>query len=494
MRLLVCEAAVMVNGLSDRSRGAVELASQEARQFGHAYVGPEHLLLGLLDGLGETAARLRSRGIGASDARTLIDWIVGVGAAIPIEHPVSLSDRGQRVVVHALAFARDGGHTAAGTDHLLLALLLEHPSVVARVLEDLSVDADELRDALIADLAGDQPAVADRYREMVRAMLNAQAPADGLPVDPFADEMPDLADGLLEPDRQVLAALSNRYATCRRIVRGDELLYARLVRMAQPWVTRYPLVQGHGNFGSIDGFEPANMEFTEARRAPIAVDADRFPLLLANGSAGIPPHNLGELIAATVAYIEDPTLTSAQLFDHIKGPDFPTGGLLTGGNDLVALYDTGRGAITLRGRAELQPGRNGPEIVITELPYRVTKGGDGSLIIQIVDGIRHGTLAGIVDLHDDSNNKHGMRLVAVPAPATDADEVINALYNHTDLEISIDARLTSLVEGQPRTLNLRDLIAAWVSSRLAHESAQSLREQLLAASERHSDSRRTTIA
>ncbi len=236
----------MVNGLSDRAREVVELASREASEFGHAYAGPEHLLLGLLDRLGDAAARLRSAGIGASDARTLVDWIVGVGAPIPVEHPLSISDRAQRVVVRALAFARDGGREQAETDHLLLALLLEHPSIVDRVVGGLGVDAAEMRDELIADLAGDQPGLAERYRESIEAMLHAQAAAGSPLVDPFAGGLPDLVDGLLEWDRQVLAALSNRYGTCRRIVRGDELLYARLVRMAQQWVTRYPLVQGRG--------------------------------------------------------------------------------------------------------------------------------------------------------------------------------------------------------------------------------------------------------
>jgi hypothetical protein len=484
----------VVKGLSDRARGAVELAGREARGFGHAYVGPEHVLLGLLDGLGETAAGLRSAGIGASDVRTLVDCIVGVGAPIPIDHPVSLSDRAQRVVVRALAFARDGGCEEAGTDHLLLALLLERPSIAARVIEDLGVDAAELRDQLIADLAGDQPGLAERYRESIEAMLDPQAAAGGQLVDPFADELPDLVDGLLESDRQVLSALSNRYASSRRIVRGDPLLYARLVRMAQDWVTRYPLVEGHGNFGSIDGFEPANMEFTEARRAPVAADAALFPLLLVNGGPGIPPHNLAEVIAATVAHIEDASLASRQLLDHTKGPDFPTGGIVLGGDALSAFYETGRGSMTVRGRAELQPGRTGQQIVVTELPYGVMKGGDGGLIVQIVDGIRHGALEAIVDLYDDSSQEHGIRLVLVLAPETDADAVLDALHEHTDLQMSPEVHLTSLVEGRRDTLNLHDLIAECVSSRLAHQSRDSLRERLIAAAKRHTDSRRTTIA
>ncbi len=139
------------------------------------------------------------------------------------------------------------------------------------------------------------------------------------------------------------------------------------------------------------------------------------------------------------------------------------------GNAVSAIYETGYGSITPRGRAALQPGGTGQQIVVTELPYGVTKGGDGGLTVQIVDGIRQGALAAIVDLYDDSTDEHATRLVLVLATNADAGAVIDALYEHTDLQISVEVRLTSLVKGQPRALNLRDLIAEWVSSRLAHQ-------------------------
>jgi hypothetical protein len=489
----LCEADGVLEGLSDQARRVVELASGEARALGHSYVGPEHLLLGLCAGAGETAAGLQSAGVDASAARAAIEWILGTGIPVPAEHPISLADRAQRVLVRTLGLARDAGSSSAGTDHLLLAVLIEPCGIAARMCEDRGVALAGMREDVIARVAGVDPRSAERYRTLVQAMREAQAADSPHVVDPFADEPPDLVDGLLEPDRRVLAALGTRYSVSRRIVGGDPLLYARLARMAQDWVCRYPLVQGRGNFGSIDGWPAADMEFTEARLSNLAPDANMFPLLLANGAPGIPPHNLAEVIATTVAYIVDPTISTSRLIGHLRGPDFPTGGAVLNGDALPAIYETGSGTILLRGRAHTEPGSRGQQLVITELPYGVTKGGEGGLIDQIAERVRQGTLEGILDLVEDSD-RTGMRILLELTHGTDPDAILGALYEQTDLQISHPVRLAARVEGEPRTLTLRDLIAEWVTTRLLDQSQDTLCQQLLAVVERHHDARRTVIS
>src|SRR6184192_1500916 len=248
--------------------------------------------------------------------------------------------------------------------------------------------------------------------------------------------LPDVRDGLKPVHRRVLYGMQenglqpNRpYVKCARVVgdvmgkyhpHGDASIYDTLVRMAQPFSLRYPLVDGQGNFGSVDNDPPAAMRYTEARLARIAtemlrdIDDDtvdfgpnydnseqeplilpaRFPNLLVNGSAGIavgmatniPPHNLREAITATIAYIDDPDVDAAGLMKHIKGPDFPTGGIIVGRQGIKDAYETGRGRIVVRARAHIEPLRQGKEaIIVTELPYQVTKGdgrGDGSGLIK----------------------------------------------------------------------------------------------------------------
>lgn len=408
---------------------------------------------------------------------------------IPAQHQISLSDPARHVLARAVGLARDAGSTIAGTDHLLLALSLEHPSIASRLIDELGVDLERIREEAIARVGDGAPRSAER--ELVNVILEAQT-ADRPPVvDPFADELPDLVDGLLEPDRKVLAALGTRYSVSRRIVRGDRLLYARLVRMAQDWVSRYPLAQGVGNFGSIDGFEAAGMDFTEGRLSPLAPDANLFPLLLANGGPGIPPHNLTDVITATIAYIEDPAISANQLLRHLKGPDFPTGGVVINGSDLAAICETGNGTIVLRGRTHSEPGASGEQLVITEIPYGITTSGTGGLIEQIADRVSDRTLQGIADLGYDS--RHGLRIVVELRSSTDVDATVEALHEQTDLQIIYPVRLVARVEGQPHALTLKRLIGEWVAARLLHETKDTLRQRLLAVAERHHDPRRTTI-
>src|SRR4051812_16625340 len=278
--------------------------------------------------------------------------------------------------------------------------------------------------------------------------------------------LPDVRDGLKPVHRRVLYAMNeaglapNRgHAKCARIVgevmgnfhpHGDQAIYDTLVRMAQDFSMRYPLVDGQGNFGSMDNDPAAAMRYTEARLARLAtemlrdIDADtvdfnpnydesrlepavlpaRFPNLLVNGSAGIPggmatnipPHNLREAIDATVAYIDNPQIATADLMKHLKGPDFPTGGIVVGRQGIRDAYETGRGRIILRAKAHIEPLRQGKEaIVITEMPYQVTKG-DGrnegaGLIKKIAEVVTDGKVKEISDLRDESSEKGGVRVV-----------------------------------------------------------------------------------
>src|ERR671936_1433120 len=270
--------------------------------------------------------------------------------------------------------------------------------------------------------------------------------------------LPDVRDGLKPVHRRVLFSMSENglgptrgYAKCARIVgdvmgnyhpHGDAAIYDTLVRMAQEFSLRYPLVDGQGNFGSIDDDPPAAMRYTEARLERLAtellrdIDADtvefgpnydgsrreplvlpaRFPNLLVNGATGIavgmatniPPHNLRESIDAVIAYIDDPQIDTAGLMKHLKGPDFPTGGIIVGRQGIKDAYETGRGRIRVRGRAHIEPLRQGKEaIIVTEMPYQVAKGdgrNDGSgLIKKIAEVVNNGRLKEISDLRDESD-------------------------------------------------------------------------------------------
>jgi DNA gyrase subunit A len=278
---------------------------------------------------------------------------------------------------------------------------------------------------------------------------------------------------------------------------GDIPVYDALVRMAQDWSLRYPLIDGHGNFGSIDGDPPAAMRYSEARLAPIAmemlrdIDAEtvdfapnydgyeqepvvlpsRFPNLLVNGAAGIavgmatniPPHNLGETIDGVVHYLENPDATPAQLMRFIKGPDFPTGAQILGKQGIKDAYQTGRGSIKVRAVTQIEEASGGrTRIVVTELPYQVNKARLAEKIAELVKG---GKLKDVADLRDESN-REGMRLVIETKRGANAQVVLNQLYKHTQLQDNFAVTMLALVDGVPRTLNLAEMVGHYVDHQI----------------------------
>jgi DNA gyrase subunit A len=325
--------------------------------------------------------------------------------------------------------------------------------------------------------------------------------------------LPDVRDGLKPVHRRVLFAMSEAglqptrpRAKSSRIVgdvmgkyhpHGDAPIYDTLVRLAQDFSMRYPLVDGQGNFGSIDDDPPAAMRYTEARLAPMAtemmrdIDADtvdfvpnydgknqepvplpsRFPNLLVNGAAGIavgmatniPPHNLRETIKAVMTYIENPEITVDGLMKHIKGPDFPTGGVILGSAGIRDAYTTGRGRVRIQARAHVEPLGQGKEaIVVTELPYQVKKGGDGGLIQKIAHLVHEKKLPEITDIEDHSSDK-GMRLVIELKRGSIPKVVLNKLYKHTPMQATFGVNMVALVDNVPRTLSLREAIGHYVN-------------------------------
>jgi DNA gyrase subunit A len=325
--------------------------------------------------------------------------------------------------------------------------------------------------------------------------------------------LPDVRDGLKPVHRRVLYAMNElglgptrSYSKCALIVgevmgkyhpHGDSAIYDTLVRMAQDFSMRNELVDGQGNFGSVDDDPPAAMRYTESRLSRIAtemlrdLDMDtvdfapnydgskqeplvlpaRFPNLLVNGSSGIavgmatniPPHNLREVIAATIAYIDDPDIDVDGLMRHVKGPDFPTGGIILGRQGIRDAYETGRGRVRVQAKAHVEPLKQGKEaIVVTELPFMVKKGGDGGLIQKIADLVHDKKIPEISDLRDESD-KRGMRLVielkrdAIPKVA------LNKLYKHTSMQSTFGVNMVALVDNVPRTLNLRAVIHNYVA-------------------------------
>ena len=325
--------------------------------------------------------------------------------------------------------------------------------------------------------------------------------------------LPDVRDGLKPVHRRVLYAMNElglgptrSYAKCAKIVgevmgnyhpHGDSAIYDTLVRMAQDFSMRYMLVDGQGNFGSVDDDPAAAMRYTEARLARIAtemlrdLDADtvdfvpnydgskreplvlpsRFPNLLVNGASGIavgmatniPPHNLREVIAATIAYIDDPELEVEGLMRHIKGPDFPTGGIILGRDGIRDAYETGRGRVRVQARAHIEPLTHGKEaIVVTELPFMVKKGGDSGLMVKIKDLVDDKKITEISDLRDESD-KRGMRLVIELKRDAIPKVVLNKLYKHTPMQTTFGVNMVALVDNVPRTLNLRSVIHNYVA-------------------------------
>ncbi len=320
--------------------------------------------------------------------------------------------------------------------------------------------------------------------------------------------LPDVRDGLKPVHRRVLYGMHeagmqpNRpYKKCARVVgdvmgsyhpHGDAPIYDTLVRMAQPFSLRYPLVDGQGNFGSIDDDPPAAMRYTEARLARLAtellrdIDADtvdfqpnydeskreptvlpsRFPNLLVNGSTGIavgmatniPPHNLTEIVNAIVAMIDDPTIDVDRLAGHVKGPDFPTGGVILGVAGIRDAYRSGRGRIVMRARAHIEELRGGKSaIIVTELPYGVKKGGDSGVIKKIADLVHDKVLTEISDLADHSD-RTGMRIHIELKRDAVPEVLLNKLYKHTGLQSTFGYNAVALADGVPRTLSLLECL------------------------------------
>jgi DNA gyrase subunit A len=324
--------------------------------------------------------------------------------------------------------------------------------------------------------------------------------------------LPDVRDGLKPVHRRILYAMNElglrpprKHVKCATIVgevmgkyhpHGDSPIYDTLARMAQDFSMRYPLVDGHGNFGNIDGWGAAAMRYTEARLDALAsemlrdIDQDtvdfepnfdgsrqqpvvlpsRFPNLLVNGSAGIavgmatnvPPHNLREVIGATIAYIDDPDIQLEGLMKHVKGPDFPTAGTILGRDGIRDAYATGRGRIRVQAKAHIEPIGQGKEaIIVSELPFLVRKGGDGGVIEKIATLVHEKKLSEITDIRDESD-RNGMRIVIELKRDAIPKVVLNKLFKHTPMQQTFGVNMVALVDGVPRTLSLREVIGHYV--------------------------------
>ncbi|GIU98859.1 MAG: DNA gyrase subunit A [Actinomycetota bacterium] len=325
--------------------------------------------------------------------------------------------------------------------------------------------------------------------------------------------LPDVRDGLKPVHRRILWAMLEAGLRPDRPHRksasvvgdvlkkyhphGDQSVYDALVRMAQEWSMRIPLIDGHGNFGSIDGDPPAAYRYTEARLAPAAMEMlrdieaetvdfvpnfdgyeqeptvlpSRFPNLLVNGANGIavgmatniPPHNLAEVVDAVSYYLDHPDATPAELMRFIKGPDFPTGAVIMGTQGIREVYETGRGSIRVRAVAHIEEGSQGrSKIVVTELPYQVNKARVAEKIAELANA---GRLKDVADVRDESN-KEGMRLVIYTKRGANPQVVLNQLYRHTQLQENFGAIMLALVDGVPRTLNLAELVGHYVDHQI----------------------------
>ena len=323
-----------------------------------------------------------------------------------------------------------------------------------------------------------------------------------------ARALPDVRDGLKPVHRRILYTLyeegmtpDKKYQKSANAVgavmghyhpHGDSAIYESMVRMAQDFTYRHTLVDGHGNFGSIDGDGAAASRYTEARLAKISMELlrdlnkdtvdfsenydgqrkepvvlpSRFPNILVNGNMGIavgmatniPPHNLGEVINGCVAYIDNPDITAVELMEYIKGPDFPTAGVILGNSGIKRAYESGRGAITIRGMATVEEEHNKHRIVITELPYQVNK---KALIQRIGELVRDKVIDGISNLSDESALE-GIKIVIDVKKEANANVVLNNLYKHTQLQTSYGINFLMLVDGSPRTLGLKEIIEKYI--------------------------------
>ena len=327
--------------------------------------------------------------------------------------------------------------------------------------------------------------------------------------------LPDIRDGLKPSQRRILFAMKllnlgphAKYRKCAKICgdtsgdfhpHGEAVIYPTLVRMAQDWEMRYTLINGQGNFGSIDGDPPAQMRYTEARLTHAAVqlmdDLDKdtvdfvpnydetkkepvvfpskFPNLICNGSSGIavgmatniPPHNLGEVIKATLLLLDKPTATIDEIMQLMPGPDFPTGGIICGYRGIKEAFHTGKGKLVLRGVAAIEDMPNHQDrqrIVITEIPFNVNK---GRLVKQIADHIQEKTITGVSDLRDESD-REGLRIVVELKKGEVAEVILNQLFKYSDLETTFGCQMLALDKGLPRLVTIKQMIWAWIEHRI----------------------------
>ena len=326
--------------------------------------------------------------------------------------------------------------------------------------------------------------------------------------------LPDVRDGLKPVHRRILYAMNDlgmhadkAYKKSARIVgevigkyhpHGDSAVYEAMVRMAQDFSHRYLLVDGHGNFGSVDGDSAAAMRYTEAKMSKLSMELlrdinkdtidfmdnydgsekepvvfpARFPNLLVNGSSGIavgmatniPPHNLGETIDAVLAISKNPNITIEELMEnYIYGPDFPTAGLILGRSGIRKAYETGRGTITLRAKVEVEENKNGTStIIVTELPYQVNK---AKLIEKIAEHVREKRIEGITDLRDESD-RDGMRIIMELRRDVNANVVLNNLYKYTALQTTFGINMLALVDGQPKVLNIKECLNHYLNHQI----------------------------
>ena len=321
--------------------------------------------------------------------------------------------------------------------------------------------------------------------------------------------LPDLRDGLKPVHRRILYTMFEDNLTPDKPFRksattvgavlgryhphGDTSVYDAMVRMAQDFSYRYVLVDGHGNFGSIDGDGAAAYRYTEARLSKLSLELlrdinkntidfmpnfdnttkepvvlpSRFPNILVSGTMGIavgmatniPPHNLGEVVDGCVAYIDNNDITIPELMEYIKGPDFPTAATILGNSGIKKAYETGKGTITIRSKVEIVENNNKTQIVVTELPYQVNK---KALQERIAELVRDKIIDGISDLHDETNLKNGIKLVITLKKEANANVVLNNLFKHTQLQTSFGIIFLMLDEGQPKILNLKEIISKYV--------------------------------
>ena len=321
--------------------------------------------------------------------------------------------------------------------------------------------------------------------------------------------IPDLRDGLKPVHRRILYSMfesgylpSAQYKKCARVVgdvmgkyhpHGDSSIYEALVRMAQDFSYRYMLIDGHGNFGNMDGDGAAAYRYTESRLSKISLELlrdinkntvnfvpnfdesleepevlpSRYPNILVNGTMGIavgmatniPPHNLGEVIDGCVAYIDNPDIDTDGLMQYIKGPDFPTGAIILGNSGIKKAYETGKGTITIRCKAEIEEEGNKHRIVITEIPYGVNT---LELKKRIGELVRDKVLEGISDYHEETNLENGIKIVITLKKEANGSVVLNNLYKHTQLQTSFGINLLMIDNGTPRTLGLKDIISKYI--------------------------------